>query len=65
MEREILILQLIQQPLCAIEINADVMLKATGVEGVYTDDPMKNVSAKLYKKLTYMDVLGQRLGLWI
>ncbi|MEK6559127.1 MAG: UMP kinase [Planctomycetota bacterium] len=46
----------------AIEINADVMLKATGVEGVYTDDPMKNVSAKLYKKLTYMDVLGQRLG---
>ncbi|MEK6634778.1 MAG: UMP kinase [Planctomycetota bacterium] len=46
----------------AIEINADVMLKATGVEGVYTDDPRKNVSAKLYKKLTYMDVLGQRLG---
>lgn len=46
----------------AIEINADVMLKATGVEGVYTDDPKKNMSAKLYKKLTYMDVLGQRLG---
>ena len=46
----------------AIEINADVMLKATGVEGVYTDDPRKNGSAKLYKKLTYMDVLGQRLG---
>lgn len=45
----------------AIEINADVMLKATGVEGVYTDDPKKNVSAKLYKKLTYMDVLGKRL----
>lgn len=45
----------------AIEINADVMLKATGVEGVYTDDPKKNMSAKLYKKLTYMDVLGQRL----
>jgi uridylate kinase len=46
----------------AIEINADVMLKATQVDGVYTDDPLKNVSAKLYKKLTYMDVLSKRLG---
>ncbi len=46
----------------AIEINADVMLKATQVDGVYTDDPLKNTSAKLYKKLTYMDVLGKRLG---
>lgn len=46
----------------AIEINADVMLKATQVDGVYTDDPMKNASAKLYKKLTYMDVLSKRLG---
>ena len=42
-------LQLIQQVYCYDEINADVMLKATGVEGVYTDDPRKNVSAKLYK----------------
>lgn len=46
----------------AIEINADVMLKATQVDGVYTDDPMKNASAKLYRKLTYMDVLSKRLG---
>ncbi|MCF6155957.1 MAG: UMP kinase [Candidatus Brocadia sp.] len=46
----------------AIEINADIMLKATQVDGVYTDDPMKNASAKLYKKLTYMDVLSKRLG---
>lgn len=46
----------------AIEISADVMLKATQVDGVYTDDPMKNASAKLYKKLTYMDVLSKRLG---
>lgn len=46
----------------AIEINADVMLKATQVDGVYTEDPMKNASAKLYKKLTYMDVLSKRLG---
>ena len=46
----------------AIEINADVMLKATQVDGVYTDDPLKNTSAKLYRKLTYMDVLSKRLG---
>lgn len=46
----------------AIEINADIMLKATQVDGVYTDDPMKNASAKLYRKLTYMDVLSKRLG---
>lgn len=46
----------------AIEINADVMLKATGVDGVYSDDPKKNKSAKLYKKLTYMDVLNKQLG---
>lgn len=38
------------------------MLKATQVDGVYTDDPMKNASAKLYKKLTYMDVLSKQLG---
>jgi len=46
----------------AIEINANVMLKATHVDGVYTDDPLKNATAKLYKKLTYMDVLNNRLG---
>lgn len=47
--------------MCAIEIGADVMLKATRVDGVYTDDPLKNASAKLYKKLTYMDVLNKQL----
>ncbi|TLD41665.1 MAG: Uridine monophosphate kinase [Candidatus Jettenia ecosi] len=46
----------------AIEISADVMLKATQVDGVYTDDPIKNASAKRYEKLTYMDVLRNRLG---
>lgn len=46
----------------AIEINANVMLKATHVDGVYTDDPLKNATAKLCKKLTYMDVLNNRLG---
>lgn len=46
----------------AVEIGADVMLKATQVDGVYTDDPVKNPSATLYKKLSYMDVLNKRLG---
>lgn len=46
----------------AIEISADVMLKATQVDGVYTDDPIKNASAKRYEKLTYMEVLSNRLG---
>lgn len=46
----------------AIEINADVLLKATKVDGVYTDDPKRNSSAQLFKKLTYMDVLNKRLG---
>ncbi len=46
----------------AVEIGADVMLKATQVDGVYTDDPVKNASATLYKKLSYMDVLNKRLG---
>ena len=46
----------------AIEINADVLLKATRVDGVYTNDPEKDTSAKLYKKLTYMDVLKKQLG---
>ncbi|TVM03641.1 MAG: UMP kinase [Candidatus Brocadia sp. WS118] len=46
----------------AVEIGAEVMLKATQVDGVYTDDPVKNRTAQLYKKLTYMDVLNKRLG---
>jgi uridylate kinase len=46
----------------AIEISADVMMKATRVDGVYTDDPIKNPSARLYEKLTYMDVLNKQLG---
>lgn len=45
----------------AIEIGAEVFLKATQVDGVYTDDPMKNASATLYKKLTYSEVLNRQL----
>ena len=61
MGREILILQLIRLALRAIEIGG-VLLKATRVDGVYTDDPLENASAKLCKKLTYMDVLNKQLG---
>ncbi len=46
----------------ALEISADALFKATKVDGVYTEDPVKNASAKLYKKLTYMDALSKQLG---
>src|SRR5438132_6092275 len=39
----------------ASEIDADVLLKATKVDGVYTADPKKDPTAKRYDKLTYMD----------
>jgi uridylate kinase len=44
-----------------IEIEADAVLKATKVDGVYTSDPVKNPDAKLLKKLTYNEVLEQEL----
>ncbi len=46
----------------ATEINADLMLKATKVDGVYDSDPAVNSNAKLYKKLTYDQVLGDKLN---
>ncbi len=45
----------------AIEINADVVLKATKVDGVYSDDPVKNPNAIRYDHLTYRDVLTKGL----
>ncbi|MFC3909395.1 UMP kinase [Legionella dresdenensis] len=45
----------------AIEIGADVVLKATKVDGVYSDDPMKNPEAVRYDSLTYKEVLNQGL----
>ena len=44
-----------------IEIEADVVLKATKVDGVYDCDPAKNVDAKLYKNLTYSEVIEKEL----
>jgi len=45
----------------AIEINADVILKATKVDGVYNADPKIDRSAKKYDKLKYIEVLKKRL----
>lgn len=45
----------------ANEINADVIVKATKVDGVYSDDPMKNPDATRYAQLSYQQVLDQHL----
>lgn len=47
----------------AMEINADAILKATKVDGIYDSDPVKNPSAKKYEKLSYLDVLQQGLNI--
>jgi len=46
----------------AIEIGAQVMLKATKVDGVYTADPKKDKNAKRYEHLTYDEVIERKLG---
>jgi uridylate kinase len=45
----------------AVEINAELILKATKVDGVYSKDPVKNKDAKKYKELTYIEVLRKNL----
>jgi len=45
----------------ATEIDAELMLKATKVDGVYDADPMKNSDAKMYKQLSYDQVLRDDL----
>jgi len=45
-----------------IEIGVDIVLKATKVEGVFDDDPIKNPKAERYQHLSYDDVISQRLG---
>jgi len=45
----------------AKEIGADVMLKATKVEGVYSADPLKESTAKKFNKISYIDVIRKRL----
>jgi len=45
----------------AIEIEADVVIKGTKVDGVYDGDPMKDPGAKKFEKLEYLDVLKRGL----
>ena len=46
----------------AMEIEADVLIKATKVDGVYDSDPKTNPAAKKFDDLTYIDTINQRLG---
>ncbi|MGM9629921.1 UMP kinase [Butyricicoccus sp.] len=46
----------------AAEINADIILLAKNIDGVYDSDPAINPDAKKYDQLSYMDVLKERLG---
>ncbi len=45
----------------ANEIGAEVILKATKVDGIYDDDPKKNPKAKRYRHITYQEALQRRL----
>ena len=46
----------------ANEIQADALLKATQVDGIYTADPVRNPDARFLPELTYSEALEQRLG---
>ncbi len=46
----------------AAEIDADIIFKATNVDGVYDSDPKQNENAKKYDQLTYLDVLNNGLA---
>ncbi len=46
----------------AIQIKADVMIKATSVDGVYSADPKKDPNAKRYETISYRDVMLEELG---
>jgi uridylate kinase len=46
----------------AIQIKADVIIKATSVDGVYSSDPKKDPGAKFYENISYRDVMLEELG---
>ena len=46
----------------SIEIEADVLLKATNVDGIYSEDPQKNPKAIFYPHLSYQEALHKELG---
>jgi uridylate kinase len=45
----------------AIELHCDVILKVSGIDGIYSEDPVQNPHAKLYKSLSYQEALEKRL----
>jgi uridylate kinase len=45
----------------AMEINAEIMIKATKVDGIYSEDPVKNKQAKKYKNITFDDAIQKNL----
>jgi uridylate kinase len=45
----------------AMEINADIMIKATKVDGIFSDDPEKNPKAKMYRTLTFNEAINKNL----
>ena len=47
----------------AMEIDAEVLIKATKVDAVYDKDPKKNADAKRFERLTYIEALNLRLGI--
>lgn len=44
-----------------VELNADILLKATKVDGIYTSDPKKNSNAKRFEKLTFAEAIEKQL----
>ena len=46
----------------AIEVDCDIVLKATKVDGVFSSDPVKDPNAKRYDKISYTQILEKRLG---
>jgi len=46
----------------AMEIDAEVLIKATKVDGVYDSDPMSNPDAQFFDRLTYLEALAMRVG---
>jgi uridylate kinase len=45
----------------AVELNAEVLLKATKVDGIYDDDPMRNSNARKFEEISYMQALNMGL----
>jgi uridylate kinase len=46
----------------AVELGADLLIKATKVDGVYDSDPVENPDARRFEKLTYIETLNRRLA---